>query len=94
MTPWSAFAPWVKPLVPGCPDPMVERAAGKVAERVLRESGGRLEEAVGLAYRVVVGRPAERAELERSLRYVGGDAGKMAGLVWMLFNLDEFVFVR
>ena len=26
MTPWSAFAPWVKPLVPGCPDPMVERA--------------------------------------------------------------------
>lgn len=75
-------------------DPMVERAAGKVAERVLRESGGRLEEAVGWAYRVVVGRPAERAELERSLRYVGGDAGKMAGLVWMLFNLDEFVFVR
>lgn len=26
MATWSAFAPWVKPLVPGCPDPMVERA--------------------------------------------------------------------
>lgn len=26
MAAWSAFAPWVKPLVPGCPDPMVERA--------------------------------------------------------------------
>lgn len=26
MTPWLAFGVWVKPLVPGCPDPMVERA--------------------------------------------------------------------
>ena len=26
MAAWSAFSPWVKPLVPGCPDPMVERA--------------------------------------------------------------------
>lgn len=26
MTPWLSFGVWVKPLVPGCPDPMVERA--------------------------------------------------------------------
>lgn len=26
MAAWSAFASWVKPLVPGCPDPVVERA--------------------------------------------------------------------
>lgn len=26
MAPWLAFGPWIKPLVPGCPDPMVERA--------------------------------------------------------------------
>jgi len=26
MAAWSAFYPWVRPIVPGCPDPMVERA--------------------------------------------------------------------
>lgn len=26
MAAWSAFSPWIKPLVPGCPDPMIERA--------------------------------------------------------------------
>ena len=26
MAAWSAFLPWVQPLVPGCPNPMVERA--------------------------------------------------------------------
>lgn len=26
MTPWSSYAPWVQPIVPGCPEPMVHRA--------------------------------------------------------------------
>jgi hypothetical protein len=26
MATWSAFAEWVRPLVPGCPDPLLERA--------------------------------------------------------------------
>lgn len=26
MAAWSAFSLWVRPLVPGCPDPMIERA--------------------------------------------------------------------
>lgn len=26
MATWTAFHPWIKPLVPGCPDPMIDRA--------------------------------------------------------------------
>jgi len=75
-------------------DPMVERAAGKVAEKATAAAGGDLREAAKLAFRTVIGRPPETAELDRAMRYLGTGSEKMKGLVWMLFNLDEFVFVR
>jgi hypothetical protein len=49
---------------------------------------------VHLAYRETIGRPPSPAELDRALSYLGGDAAKLKGLAWMLYNLDEFLFVR
>jgi hypothetical protein len=41
-----------------------------------------------------IGRPASGADLDRALSYVGDDPGKLKGLAWLLFNLDEFIFVK
>ena len=32
--------------------------------------------------------------MSRALAYLDGDAARLRGLAWMLFNLDEFVFVK
>ena len=39
-----------------------------------------------------VSRP--RAELDYSLTYIGKDPERMKELAWLLFNLDEFIYVR
>jgi hypothetical protein len=56
--------------------------------------GGDLKSAVELGYRTALARPPSVAERERALAYLDGDPGRLRGLAWLLFNLDEFVFVR
>lgn len=73
-------------------DELVERASAKLAERAGGE--GNLRAAVEREYRETVGRPPTAGELDRALSYVGEDRTKLKGLAWMLFNLDEFVFVK
>ncbi len=75
-------------------DPAIETATAKLAERARKESGESLPEAARHAYRLVIGRPPDSAELDRALSYLGGDASKLKGLAWMLYNLDEFLFVK
>jgi hypothetical protein len=73
-------------------DPLIEDATAKLATRA--QKAGELPAAVHLAYRETIGRPPSPAELDRALSYLGGDAAKLKGLAWMLYNLDEFLFVR
>jgi hypothetical protein len=72
----------------------IDKAAAQFAERVKKDSGGDLPAAVGLAYRMALARPPSPGEQERALAYLAADAGRLKGLAWLLFNLDEFIYVR
>lgn len=72
----------------------IDGASTKFAERLEREAGNDLGRAVDLGYRVAVARPPSETEREVALSYLQGDAGRLKGLAWLLFNLDEFVYAR
>jgi len=73
---------------------VVDSAAGKLAERLKRSSGGDLGAAVDLGYRVAVARPPSASERDVALAFLQGDSGRLKGLAWLLFNLDEFLYAR
>ena len=73
---------------------VIDGATAKFAERLKRESGGDLGAAVDLGYRVAVARPPSGSERDVALAYLQGDAGRLKGLAWLLFNLDEFLYAR
>ncbi|MDQ6664235.1 MAG: DUF1549 and DUF1553 domain-containing protein [Acidobacteriota bacterium] len=75
-------------------DKFVEAESAKFAERMLQESSGDLRLAVDLAYRTTLGRPPASSELDRALTYVDGKPDRLKGLAWLLFNLDEFIYVK
>jgi hypothetical protein len=70
----------------------VQRQADRFAERLLRESGGRPEEAVDLAYRHAFGRHPDAAERERAVAVATAEG--MQTVCWALFNSTEFLHVR
>lgn len=70
---------------------VIDQAATRFAERLHKT--GDLPTAVELAYRTALGRPPTPAESSRALAYLGGDPNRLRGLAWLMFNLDEFVFV-
>ena len=72
----------------------IENASGKLAERLRKESGGDLKAAVDLGYRLTVGRHPSAAENDRDLTYIENDPVRLKGLAWLLYNLDEFIYVR
>lgn len=73
---------------------VIERASARFAERLKKSAGNDLKAAVDLGYRSAICRPPSAAELERALKYLDNDPGRLPGLAWLLFNLDEFAFVR
>lgn len=72
----------------------IEQATTQMAERLRRESGGALPAAVVMAYRLTLARPPTQHEAARALTYLGDDPARLKGLAWLLFNLDEFLYVR
>jgi hypothetical protein len=72
----------------------IDNASAKLAARVMKASGGDLKSAVNLAYRITVGRPPGASEEDLALTYLKGDPERMKNFAWLLFNLDEFLFVR
>jgi hypothetical protein len=73
---------------------LVEKESDKLAALVLKESSNDLHAAVTAAYQRTLARKPSAAELDYSLTYIGNDPGRMKELAWLLFNLDEFVYVR
>ena len=73
---------------------VIDGAAEKFAERLKRESGGDLER--GGRPRLPGGRrpPSFGGGTRVALAYLQGDAGRLKGLAWLLFNLDEFLYAR
>jgi hypothetical protein len=75
-------------------DDAIEKATAKFSARVLDASDGDIRSAVDLAYRTTLGRAPTGGELDSALTYLANDPARMKGLAWMLFNLDEFIYVR
>ncbi len=75
-------------------DELIAKESGILAHRVLKESGGNIPQAVNLAYRTTLGRPPSAPETRRALAYIENKPSRMNDFSWMLFNLDEFIYVR
>jgi hypothetical protein len=73
---------------------MVQRESAKMASRLLKQSAGNLNLAVNLAYREALGRKPSGTELDEGLTYIKNDPARLKGFTWLLFNLDEFMYVR
>jgi hypothetical protein len=73
---------------------IIDQACADFAERLKRESGGDLARAVDLGYRIALARPASRSETDQALAYLEHDLARLKGFAWLLFNLDEFIYVR
>jgi hypothetical protein len=72
----------------------IEGATSKFAERLQNESGGDLKVAVDLGYRVTLARSPSPEEGEHALAYLDGDPENLKGFAGLLFNLDEFIYLR
>ncbi len=73
---------------------LVEKESEKLAALVLKDSSGDLRAAVTEAYQRVLGRKPSASETDYSLTYIDKDPARMKELAWLLFNLDEFIYVR
>ena len=72
----------------------IARASAAFAERLKAGCAGDLKAAVDLAYRTTLVRSPTPAEAERALTYLADDPARLKGLAWLMFNLDEFLYVR
>jgi hypothetical protein len=72
----------------------VEKASARFADRLKEQSGGDLHAAVDLGYQVALARPPSQSEMETALKYLRDDPSRLKGLAWLLFNLDEFIYLR
>ncbi len=73
---------------------LVDKESGRLARHVIKESAGNLPVAVNLAYRTTLGRPPTVQETRQALTYVRGNPDRLKGFTWLLFNLDEFLYLR
>jgi hypothetical protein len=72
----------------------IAQATVKLAERLRKESRGDLKAAVDLAYRITLTRPPSPTERAIALNFLADDPARLKGFAWLLFNLDEFIYVR
>jgi hypothetical protein len=73
---------------------LVDKEAEKLAALVLKEHPDDLGAAVTSAYQRTLARKPTGTELDYSLTYIGKDPARMKELAWLLFNLDEFIYVK
>ncbi|HYI93103.1 MAG TPA: hypothetical protein VEX68_06145 [Bryobacteraceae bacterium] len=64
------------------------------ADRLKKESEGELNKAVDRGYRIALSRPPSPSEKDEALTYVGADPNRLKNLAWLIFNLDEFIYVQ
>ena len=73
---------------------LVEKESEKLADVVLKENGDDVHAAVTSAYQRTLGRKPTASELDYALTYIEKDPARMKDIGWLLFNLDEFIYVR
>jgi hypothetical protein len=72
----------------------IEQASSQFADRLEKQSAGDLKAAVDLAYEFTISRPPSASERDKALAYLQNDPARLKNFAWLLFNLDEFVYVR
>jgi hypothetical protein len=72
----------------------IELATTRFAQRLRQESDGDLSVAVSLGYRIALARHPSAREHMLALAYLRNDPDRLKGLAWLMFNLDEFIYVR
>jgi hypothetical protein len=72
----------------------IDKASTTFAERIKKESAGDMNKAIDLAYRLTLDREPTDSEKQRSLAYIGSDPSRLKNFSWVMFNLDEFIYVR
>lgn len=72
----------------------IEQASAKLAERLKRSYATDLPAAVDAGYRIALGRAPSPAETKKAIDYLDGNLDRLKGFAWLLFNLDEFIYVR
>ncbi len=75
-------------------DETIEKHTAKLAERILAESSGDIPAAVDIAYRITLARAPSPAERDEAFTFLDNNKDRMQNLAWLLFNLDEFLYVR
>jgi hypothetical protein len=73
---------------------VVEEQSAKFAELLWTKGSGDIAQVVTLAYRAALGRAPTGSEMDYAQTYIGNSPDRVKGLAWLLFNLDEFTFVR
>ena len=73
---------------------LLENACARFAERLNKDSAGDFNTAVALGFRMALNRPPSESERGKGLDYMQNDSQRLKGFAWMLFNLDEFLYVR
>jgi hypothetical protein len=74
--------------------PDIDSTCAAMAARLNNETKGELSAAVDLAYRATLARPPSKEEKSCALAYLDNDLARLKQLSWLLFNLDEFIYVR
>jgi hypothetical protein len=72
----------------------VENASRQLAERASKDANNDLKSAAHAMYRLTVARPPSTAELDRAAAYIENHPARLKQFAWLLFNLDEFIYVR
>jgi alpha-D-ribose 1-methylphosphonate 5-triphosphate synthase subunit PhnI len=73
---------------------LVDKESERLAGLVLKEASGDVHAAVIAAYQRTLARKPSATELDYALTYIAKDPERMKEIAWLLFNLDEFIYVR
>jgi uncharacterized protein DUF1553 len=73
-------------------NPFILRQAQMFADRVKREAGDDLTRQINLAYQIALSRPATEVELRAAYDAIKGRS--LVDLTHVLFNLNEFAYLR
>jgi len=74
--------------------PIIDREARLFGQRLAKEDGGDLNKAVDLAYEYSLCRPPSKEEQKSALNFLNDDPNRLGDFAWLMFNLDEFIYVR
>ena len=75
-------------------DELIESASSAFGQKLRASSPGDLPSAVQIGYQTALGRLPSLNEKNAALQMLKGDPDQLKSFAWLLFNLDEFLYLR